>query len=256
MRHLLGIGVFCIVTSTLWSQAEVALPNNVVGETGETLVVATELHSTVNLGGWSWGVCSDPAVLQVVSSSFGDALAAAPPHFDIQQIFPDGCLFAGVYFGGFTYLPAGTHEMYKTTYQVVGMGSNVTTGLGFCATLGVPPLQIECVEHLSVGFLPVTYNGSITINPTPTFVRGDVNNDGGFSLPDPIELLSHLFQFGAAPQCLDAADADDDGSLQLPDVILLFYALFIPSAPQPVGPGQCDTDPTTDALDCFASACL
>lgn len=94
-------------------------------------------------------------------------------------------------------------------------------------------------------------------NPLPSFVRGDVNDDGGLSLPDAVVLLTFLFPNGAPAtlDCVDAGDANDDGSVNLSDAVMILNALFgVPATPLP-GPAVCGPDPTdTDLLDCAAFA--
>lgn len=88
-----------------------------------------------------------------------------------------------------------------------------------------------------------------------SFLRGDVNDDGGISLPDAVVLLTYLFPQGPPTTlvCDDAADANDDGSINLTDAVAVLTALFgQPPVPLP-GPATCGTDPTSaDVLDCTA----
>jgi hypothetical protein len=86
----------------------------------------------------------------------------------------------------------------------------------------------------------------------PVFHRGDVNNDGKLDLSDPITLLGFLFQGGAAPACMEAANVNDDGKLDLSDPIGLLGFLFQggkpPASPGPVG-NPCGPDPQDSVND-------
>jgi hypothetical protein len=94
----------------------------------------------------------------------------------------------------------------------------------------------------------------------PRFVRGDADSDGTISLTDAVRVLSFLFLSGAAPACMDAADADDSGGAQLSitDAIRILGWLFTggadpppptPSAPA-YPPSDCGVDPTPDEFGC------
>ena len=80
------------------------------------------------------------------------------------------------------------------------------------------------------------------------FRRGDVNDDGGVSLPDVIVLLGYLFPQGPPPGlvCDDAADANDDNRLNLADPVWGLSYLFRggPAPPHPFPePGFDDQTP-------------
>lgn len=83
-----------------------------------------------------------------------------------------------------------------------------------------------------------------------SFLRSDVNHDGGIDIGDAIGLLQFLF-LGGSIACLDSGDVNDDGTLDLGDPIQLLSFLFSgggePFHPFPF-PGA---DVTEDALDCF-----
>lgn len=84
----------------------------------------------------------------------------------------------------------------------------------------------------------------------PAFRRGDTNADGTTDLSDAIATLGFLFLGTAAPGCLDAADVNDSGGVDLSDAVFTLSFLFL-GGPSPAAPfGECDTDPTADALDC------
>jgi hypothetical protein len=85
------------------------------------------------------------------------------------------------------------------------------------------------------------------------FIRGDVNNDGRFSITDPIWILGHLLlgnpQINAIV-CPDAADLNDDGEIDLSDGIYLLHYLFL-RGPEPLAPfPTLGLDPTQDHVPC------
>ena len=88
-----------------------------------------------------------------------------------------------------------------------------------------------------------------------SFIRGDVNGDGGINIGDAITTLADLFTGGTIP-CDNAADSNDDGTLNIADAIALLAYLFS-AGPNPQNPfPDCGIDPTVDALECDAfSAC-
>ncbi|MBN1421833.1 MAG: hypothetical protein JXP34_23870 [Planctomycetes bacterium] len=94
----------------------------------------------------------------------------------------------------------------------------------------------------------------ILISPVGVaFVRGDVTHDSTVNLGDAVALVHYLFQAGASPWCLDAADSNDDGRIDISDPTFLLFFLFLqgdmPRAPYP-SPG---VDPTfLDPFTCEA----
>ena len=52
---------------------------------------------------------------------------------------------------------------------------------------------------------------SITVASDAPFRRGDVNDDGGVDISDPIGVLDYLFNGSQAIDCLDATDVNDTG---------------------------------------------
>ncbi len=82
------------------------------------------------------------------------------------------------------------------------------------------------------------------------FLRGDVNLDGSTNVADAIFHLAYLFSGGIAPGCFDSADVNDDGGINISDAITLLESLFGGGGPIPPPTGDCDVDPTPDALEC------
>lgn len=102
----------------------------------------------------------------------------------------------------------------------------------------VGPVDVEVVNTFGDDLLPDGFLYG--------FRRGLVNNDSSIDIADPVFALTYLFMGGAAPFCLDAAEANDDGILDIADPIyILNYLLMgMPVPPPPFAePGL---DPTTE----------
>ena len=83
-------------------------------------------------------------------------------------------------------------------------------------------------------------------NFVPAYCFGIIQE--GVNIADAIFLLGNLFGGGAAPLCMDTADANDDGSVNIADAISILGHLFGGDGPLPAPFPSCGTDPTPDAL--------
>jgi len=87
--------------------------------------------------------------------------------------------------------------------------------------------------------------------PAVPFVRGDVNQDGRWTMSDAIAVARALFKGGAkwdlVRECRDAADVNDDGRLNAADPVYLLQFLFI-GGPPPPPPRTCGMDQTPSNL--------
>jgi hypothetical protein len=85
-----------------------------------------------------------------------------------------------------------------------------------------------------------------------SYRRGDAGSDGRVDVADAIALLDWLFQGGAEPGCLDAADANADAAIDLADPIIILMALFSPDGPSLPAPGPlaCGFGPPGPGLGC------
>ena len=103
-----------------------------------------------------------------------------------------------------------------------------------------------------VSVLPRLEGGELRIIDDITFfIRGDANRDAAVDISDALFTLGYLFVSGAAPSCLDAADADDNGEIELTDAIVTLGQLFLNEGPiAPPYPSR-GPDTTPDAfVDC------
>jgi hypothetical protein len=162
----------------------------------------------------------------------------------------------------------GTKAEYHTSFNLAHEGDGIfifkpeTTGFGLVDGLkfGLSesdrswsrcPDGSRSSEFIAAAASPKAANTCET--PLPTFIRGDVDNSGGLELTDAINILDFLFKGGAAPGCLDAADANDVDGIDLSDPIYILFYLYA-SGPQPPAPfPEKGPDPTPDDLGCNAS---
>ena len=98
-------------------------------------------------------------------------------------------------------------------------------------------------------------SGTVTILLENTFVRADVNSDGGVDLSDAISILGHLFLGEGDPSCMDAADTNDDGQVDITDAVFLLGSIFLGEGRIPEPNPQCGVDPSEDELVCGSSRC-
>ncbi len=89
---------------------------------------------------------------------------------------------------------------------------------------------------------------------SPVFIRGDVDENGTYTLGDGLFFLNYFFSGEPVPSCIEACDVDDGGTLTLGDGLYFLNYFFTgtPVIPPPSGtaPGGCGIDPTPDDLGC------
>jgi len=93
----------------------------------------------------------------------------------------------------------------------------------------LPSLALEIFESLSA--------------TSPSFLRGDVNQDGEVNILDSNDLLRFFYDKEYEPPCLESADVNNDGLVQLDDALQLIsyvtHGLSPPASPFPA----CGRDP-------------
>ncbi|MGE4602919.1 MAG: hypothetical protein AAEJ65_08440 [Planctomycetota bacterium] len=109
-------------------------------------------------------------------------------------------------------------------------------------------------HDLTLTFLFIVLILSFSIVPMPLgaqtdFVRGDCLGDGNVELGDLIYMLCVFCDPGPI-FCFDACDADDNGIYTLSDPIYLLNYLFEGGVPLPAPFPNCGADPTDDTLSC------
>lgn len=80
---------------------------------------------------------------------------------------------------------------------------------------------------------------------TPTFRRGDSNDDGAVDTSDAVFVLIWLFEGGPAPGCIAVTNTNGDTDTDLSDVVYLLGYVFL-RGPDPAQPFP-DCGPMPDA---------
>ena len=91
--------------------------------------------------------------------------------------------------------------------------------------------------------------------PVIDILRGDANNNGHVNVSDVSYIDDYLFNAGAIPSCLDAADVNDDGTVNVSDAVYLSTFLFQGGSAPPNCYPYCAEDPSSDSLGCVSSYC-
>ncbi len=217
-------------------------------------IVVTFDNNGANIEGWSFGVCSNPAELEILDVADGSTTATvnngSPPFFHALSLFPDGWN-VGALISPFAspVLPPGTgYEMYITVYSIVGE-VGTTSNLEFCETLGSPPVSTVIVSG-GQSFLPELNGGTIDILQIDSYIRGDVSGDGALDLADAVEMLGYLFIALPAPGCLDSSDVNDSGAIDVSDAVYLLTYMFTGGIEPPAPFPSCGADETDDSIEC------
>lgn len=157
-------------------------------------------------------------------------------------------------------LTAGTDQslLYYTFTSNPAVPDGTTTEIRLEDGLGSPP-QINFVILSGFSVTPIQVPGTVTFDVSAiVFQRGDVNRDGTVNLADMINIIDFLFNNGATPLCLEAANTNDDASIDISDVIWGLTYLFNSGLPpfQPFFACGVDTTlPTQGCIDFPSSAC-
>ncbi|MCA8960292.1 MAG: hypothetical protein KDC38_07250 [Planctomycetes bacterium] len=164
MGIAMGLGAQPDITNTLWATRDESRP----GASGEIRVLGATPYDSF---GWSFGVCNDPTVAQVVEVHQGATTATVnggdPPDFEHLELYADGWTSGVVIsFLGLHVLPASRcHEFYVVDYAAVGP-AGTSTPLTFCTTLGTPPTAVVYV-YGGASIVPATHAGEIAIVDAP-----------------------------------------------------------------------------------------
>ena len=113
-----------------------------------------------------------------------------------------------------------------------------------------PPNYDVVAAALSPTFVAI-HSAVEILGDVTVFIRGDSNADDAVNVSDVHASLGYLFQQGAAPRCLDAADANDDGRVDLGDPVTTLFFLFLGGVEIPPPFSQPGLDPSEDLLQCL-----
>ena len=112
------------------------------------------------------------------------------------------------------------------------------------------------VTAIESDFAGVTSACSITVTGlSPSFVRGDCNNDGRVDIADSIRGFDWLFRGEPEPSCRNACDTNDDGIVDLTDIIYTLEILFRGTAEALAPFPACGVDLTPQGVECTFSVC-
>ncbi len=236
------------------------------GNVGTVVDVEIELEipATHEVAAYSYGICHDPAMLELVTMWNGAntaELVLPDPHplgFNLHVIMDMASPFLQ------NYLQPGNNPVGVARFKVLAPGP---TDIDFCSMMGASspgpialltreistPCNIEVVEPDTIGCTLVN------TAPVPSqFVRGDTNASGGNpDIADAINVLNVVIGLpGGISPCDDASDVNDDGNVDLGDGIYLLLVYLFPgnsgSLPPPAPFPTCGIDPTPDNLDCLS----
>lgn len=149
-----------------------------------------------NVDGWSYGVCHDTALLDIVSADSGATTISvnggAAPGFESLTVNPALGYTQGIVidlFGANKLAPGTGYEFTVGNYQSNTMGTMPTsTDICFCSTIGSPPVA-TVVVIAGVSIQPTTNCGTIdlVVGPPPfKYIAPDVsiNFDGNTGIAE------------------------------------------------------------------------
>lgn len=140
---------------------------SIEGRPGDAVEIGVNAETMYTTQTWSFGLCHDSAVAQVLEVFPGATTAVVnggmPPDFMVVEIYSGGWT-AGVVisFLGSASLPAGDdHELHRAVYELTGSAGDGSE-LEFCPTLGQPPVAVV-VSSGGASIVPATDSGALHI---------------------------------------------------------------------------------------------
>ncbi|MCK4462452.1 MAG: hypothetical protein KAW46_11650, partial [candidate division Zixibacteria bacterium] len=123
--------------------------------------------------------------------------------------------------------PEGTPVTLEATPVITNATWDTTGGVGtyyFAADFG----QVGQVYEIS--FIATDSSGLVNTMITHlnvvSLLRGDVDGDNKYTLNDIVVLASYIFRGGAAPNPMDAGDADMSGTVDVADIVYMINFLY------------------------------
>jgi hypothetical protein len=168
-----------LCSATAFGQYSLSL-TGASGSQGDSINSTASLDSSAgaNVQGWSFGVCSDDAILDVTAAVLGSTAATTGPGGGVPgfvnvNIDPPGgggvaCGIVVDLFGVAVLPPNPNAELLVITYLIVG-GSD--TSINYCSTLGVPPVSTVVVVG-GASIPPATSGAFIDVIPCDELVSG------------------------------------------------------------------------------------
>lgn len=195
--------------------------------------------------GWSFGVCSDPSLLEVEDATIEGTTTATlrdgeGPSFLALSRHDSGVTMAVVVDEADpsdTLPPGSGYDVLALSY---GRGSDAVPGgtyrVSYCDRLGDPPVAVLLVVK---GFevVPRTLAGWVRLPSEPGLhiLRGDANGDRNVDMSDALKILNWLFLGAEEPPCLEQADSNASRQVNVADPIYVLQFLFA-GGPEPPAP--------------------
>ena len=237
------------------------------GLPGSTISLSVTLFTDVPAAAFSYGLRLDSAVATPTNLQLPPLLAdingGAGPDFLILDPFTTFSGFAfGVildFFGGPDGSIPGNTLHTITTFDVVidAAAPSGVTAIELRDDLSDPgfvPIDLIASDVAGVDMITTGVAGALEVLALPSFLRGDVNQNGAVTLSDATLLLAQLFQ-GVPMPCPAAADFDGSGSTLIDDAIAIVGFLFDSGAPPPPPYPLCGTPASPSPLPCGNSGC-
>ncbi len=138
------------------------------GRPGDLAEVRIWAVTEFTANGWSFGLCHDPAVVELDTVEDGATTATVnaggPPDFASFEIDSDGWATGVVinFIGAASLPPGDNHELNIASYLLIG-SEGQSTALDFCGTVGAPPIAVVFVYSGASLAPEVVSPGSIEI---------------------------------------------------------------------------------------------
>ncbi|MEM7263620.1 MAG: dockerin type I repeat-containing protein [Planctomycetota bacterium] len=233
---------------------------------GGTVVLGFTIEQTsgspAGTQGFSMGVAHDPTVLNTVAVDYGEGVLEDPwgqPDFFSRAEYSDGWTCGVVYsaYGGWLIEFSEPRVAIDVTYEIVSdvpVESPITTDFAWVDTLGMPPVSNVVVVG-GASIYADSVDGEFTCVPV-SFIRGDMNSDGGINIADIFTAEDYLFLDGDTPSCLAALDANGDGAIDIGDIIYELSYLFLGGEPMPAPFPACGPLSVGSEVSCEESQCV
>ncbi|MEM7263619.1 MAG: dockerin type I repeat-containing protein [Planctomycetota bacterium] len=209
--------------------------------------------------GFAMGVAHDPAMLTVDSIDYGAGVISdqwGEPDIFITNAHVGGwtCGVVFAHLGNWTVefpVPLAAIDITYSVDPALPLPSEAE--LTWSSQLGTPPVSNVIVvsgASLSVALA----DGALSFVPV-SFIRGDMNGDGGINIADIFTAEEYLFLGGDTPGCLAALDSNGDGAIDIGDIIYELSYLFLGGDPMPAPFPACGPLTEDSEVGCEESQC-
>lgn len=179
VRLLAGLVAILGATQAMAQNPNYVLTHSdVSGLAGSIQTGQVTLDNTgIAIKGWSYGVCTDPGLVTVVSAATGSTTATvsagSPPDFESINEYSDGVTHGVVicFMGCAVLDPGAGYQLLTIDYTLVG-GPGDFGLASFCDTLGSPAIETIVVDPVGTAIIPVQNDGAIDVLDPPPPVSG------------------------------------------------------------------------------------